>query len=168
LQLLDRTVHLLTERHRSDIESFVSRDAVEACVAVGVRERPPMSDVSYFAFVDPSGGSADSFTIAIGHRQNTLSVIDVVCEVRPPFSPEAVVTEFVDLLKRYRVGTVVGDRYGGEFPREAFRKQGIQYELAPRSKSDLYKDLLAAINSRQVELPAVRKVSLKTATGRWS
>ena len=54
---------------RSDIESFVSRDAIEACVAGGVRERAPVPEVYYTAFVDPSGGSADSFTLAIGHRQ---------------------------------------------------------------------------------------------------
>ena len=45
---------------RSDIESFVSREAVEACVSPGVRERAPISDLEYAAFVDPSGGSADS------------------------------------------------------------------------------------------------------------
>ena len=32
---------------RSDIESFVSREAVEACVALGVRERAPLSGLSY-------------------------------------------------------------------------------------------------------------------------
>ena len=29
---------------RTDVETFVAREAVEACVALGVRERPPMSD----------------------------------------------------------------------------------------------------------------------------
>jgi hypothetical protein len=38
---------------RSDIESFVSREAVEACVPIGVRERQPISGVTYSAFVDP-------------------------------------------------------------------------------------------------------------------
>ena len=26
---------------RTDVESFVNREAVEACVSIGVRERPP-------------------------------------------------------------------------------------------------------------------------------
>jgi hypothetical protein len=56
------------------------------------------------------------------------------------------------LLKCYRVNSVVGDRYGGEWPREQFRKLGVRYELSPRPKSDLYKDVLPLINSRQVEL----------------
>src|SRR5262249_38950851 len=48
--------------------------------------------------------------------------------------------------------TVTGDRYGGEWPREAFRKLGIAYELSPRPKSELYRDFLPLVNSRQVEL----------------
>jgi hypothetical protein len=136
---------------RSDIESFVSRDAVEACVAIGIRERAPVPDISYYAFVDPSGGSADSFTLAIGHKEATV-IIDAVREITPPFSPENAVTELVDLLKRFGISTVVGDRYGGEWPREQFRKLGVAYELSSRPKSELYKDLLPLINSRQVEL----------------
>jgi len=55
--------------------------------------------VRYSAFVDPSGGSADSFTLAIGHRQDDVAVVDCVREVRPPSSPESVITEFAALLK---------------------------------------------------------------------
>ena len=55
---------------RSDVESFVSREAVEACVSLGVRERAPLSGLRYSAFVDPSGGSADSMTLAVGHRED--------------------------------------------------------------------------------------------------
>jgi len=46
-------------------------------------------------------------------------------EVKPPFSPEAVIEDFAILLKTYRVTRVNGDRYAGEFPRELFRKRGI-------------------------------------------
>jgi hypothetical protein len=99
---------------RNDIESFVSREAVEACVTPGVRERPPVSDVRYSAFVDPSGGSADSMTLAIGHRLDDVTVLDAVRERRPPFSPEDVVAEFAALLKSYRITKVQGDRYAGE------------------------------------------------------
>jgi hypothetical protein len=51
-----------------------------------------------------------------------------------------------------RVEQVTGDRFGGEFPREAMRKRDIKYEIAEKPKSDLYRDLLPAINSRQVDL----------------
>jgi hypothetical protein len=137
---------------RSDIESFVNREAVEACVPIGVRERPPLSGVTYSAFVDPSGGSADSMTLAIGHREDNVAVLDAIRERRPPFSPEDVVAEFSAILKSYRVSNVTGDRYAGEWPRERFREHGIAYEPAAKPKSDLYRELLPAINSRMVDL----------------
>jgi len=137
---------------RSDIESFVSREAVEACVSVGVRERAPVSGIRYSAFVDPSGGSADSMTLAIGHEHDDVAILDAVREVRPPFSPEDVVSEFAALLKSYRVTEVTGDRYAGEWPRERFDVHDVKYEVAAKPKSDLYRDLLPAINSRKVDL----------------
>ncbi len=39
---------------RSDLEAFVAREVVEACIARGVYERPPQSGLRYCAFVDPS------------------------------------------------------------------------------------------------------------------
>ena len=79
---------------RTDVETFVSREAVEACVAPGVRERPPVLDEYYSAFVDPSGGSADAMTLAIGHREGDVVVIDALRERRPPLSPDDVAAEF--------------------------------------------------------------------------
>ncbi|MCW8917521.1 MAG: hypothetical protein OQL08_01695 [Gammaproteobacteria bacterium] len=141
---------------RSDLEAFVTREAVEACVVPGRYELPNLSTNRYRAFVDPSGGSADSMTLAIAHEERrdkqTITVIDAVREVKPPFSPEAVVTDFCALLKGYRISTVTGDRYGGEWCREPFKKQGIKYELSAKPRSDLYRDMLPLINSGQIEL----------------
>ena len=139
-------------QYRFDIENFASREAVEAVVSLGVRERAPVTGIEYRAFVDPSGGSADAFTLAIGHKQDDTAVIDAVREARPPFSPESVVDEFSALLKSYRVSEVTGDRYAGEWPREQFRKRGITYALAEKPRSDLYRDFLPAVNSRTVDL----------------
>jgi hypothetical protein len=137
---------------RSDIESFVAREAVEACVSLGVRERPPLSNMSYAGFVDPSGGSSDSMTLAIAHREDNLTIIDCLRERRPPFSPEDVTAEFAETLKSYGISKVTGDRFGGAWPTERFDVHGINYEAAAKPKSDLYRDLLPAINSRQVDL----------------
>ena len=137
---------------RSDIESLLAREAVEACISTGVRERPYVSGLRYFGFVDPSGGSADSFTLAIAHKENDVAILDAVREARPPFSPEAIVSEFAALLKAYRISTITGDRYAGEWPRERFRVHGIKYEPAAKPKSDLYRDLLPVINSGRVDL----------------
>jgi hypothetical protein len=90
-------------------------------------------------------------TLAIAHQERDRSVLDCLREARPPFSPEAVIAEFVGVLHSYRVATVVGDRFGGEFAREPFRKAGIDYRLSAAPKSDLYRDVLPLINSGRVE-----------------
>jgi hypothetical protein len=140
---------------RTDIESFVAREVVEALVVPDRRELPPLAGTAYHAFVDPSGGSADSMTLAIGHFEGTgdeRCILDLVREVRPPFSPESVATEFARTLRDYRVHAVAGDRYGGEWPRERFREHGIRYEVAEKPKSDLYREFLPLLNSSRVEL----------------
>ena len=137
---------------RTDIESYIAIEAVMACVSTGVRERPPVLDEYYMGFVDPSGGSSDSMTLAIGHRQGEVVVVDATREVRPPFSPDDVAAEFASVLKSYRITTVHGDRYGGEWPRERLRTRDIGYEVAEKPKSDLYRDLLPLINARQIDL----------------
>jgi hypothetical protein len=139
---------------RTDVEGFVALEVVEACVG-DYREQQPAADNSYEAFVDPSGGSDDSFALAISHKdyRSDCVVIDAVREVRPPFSPEQVVGDFAALLKSYRVASVTGDRYAGEFPRELFRKHGISYELATLTKSELFRDFLPLLNSVRVTLP---------------
>jgi hypothetical protein len=137
---------------RTDVETFVAREAVEACVSPGVRERPPLPDLDYAAFADPSGGSADSMTLAIGHKEGDAVVIDAIRERRPPFSPDDVSSEFAALLKTYRIGKVTGDRYAGEWPRERLASHGIGYEPAERPKSDLYRDMLPLINARRLDL----------------
>lgn len=137
---------------RSDIETYISREAVEQCIVPGRIELPPVADIRYSAFVDPSGGSKDSMTLAIAHTENGLKILDAIRESKPPFSPDQVVSDFADLLKRYRVKTVTGDRYAGEWPRERFRVHGIHYKTADKPKSDLYRDFLPLLNSGQVEL----------------
>jgi hypothetical protein len=139
---------------RTDVESFVNADVVEACVG-DFREQQPCADNTYESFCDPSGGSDDSFAIAISHKDyhNDTVVIDVVREARPPFSPEQVIGDFAALLKSYRIASVTGDHYAGEFPRELFRKHGISYELATLTKSELFRDFLPLLNSVRVTLP---------------
>ena len=138
---------------RSDLESYVDRGAVEACVEPGVRERAPLPGVRYQGFCDPSGGRQDAMTMAIGHREGDVAVLDCTRERRPPFSPGGVVAEFAETLRAYGgVTTIKGDRYGGAWPEQEFRKHGVRYEPAERPKSDLYRKLLPLINSRRVEL----------------
>jgi len=137
---------------RTDLEAFVTLETVEQCVG-DFPELYPTARHRYFAFTDPSGGSSDSFTLAIAHKQGEQVVIDAVREVRPPFSPEATINEFTILLRSYRVTKVTGDKYAGEFPRELFRRRGVTYWTSEKSKSDLYRDMLPALNSGRILLP---------------
>jgi hypothetical protein len=125
-------------RWRTDTAAFVDRTVVEACVAEGMRERGPERGCRYVAFVDPSGGASDSFTLAVAHKDpDDRIIIDCIREARPPFSPEAVVDEFACVLRAYGISKVVGDRYGGVFPVELFRKNGISFRPCDRTKSQL-------------------------------
>ena len=138
---------------RNDLSDYVPRAVVDAATVIGRFEIPPMHGQSYIAFVDPSGGTgADSMTIAIAHMEREIAILDAVREVRPPFSPETVTTDFTTLLKSYWIDKLVGDRYAGEWPRERFRVHGIEYALSEAPKSEIYQSFLPALNSRRVEL----------------
>ena len=105
--------------------------------------------LGYVAFVDPSGGRRDQFTVAVAHRQKDKAIVDMVRAWKPPFNPEQITEECSKVLKPYRIAAVVGDAYGGEWPREQFRKHGIHYEVE-REES---KPTLSRIDSRR-EFPA--------------
>jgi hypothetical protein len=138
---------------RDDLEAYVSLDVVQACIDVGVTDRPPSILTDYFAFCDPSGGRADAMTLAIAHAEGERAVIDLIRETRPPFNPEEVVVAFAEDMKRYRCHSAKADRYAAEWVRTAFARHGIDLRPSDASKSDLYASLLPALNSGQVRLP---------------
>jgi hypothetical protein len=145
--------NLYLAEFRSDIETYARREIVESCVIPSRFELPPIQGVRYVAFCDPAGGSGkDSMTLAVAHRENETLILDCLREVRPPFSPDQTVKDFAQTLKRYALSSVVGDRYGGEWPREKFREQGFEYRVSEKSKSDLYREMLPLLNSGEVEL----------------
>lgn len=145
---------------RSDLESYVSVEALRRCVAEGRTEGPPTPDqCAHFAFCDPSGGSgSDSFTLAIAHGEEigeggrVVAVLDLLLERRPPFSPAAVTAEFAEALGRYGCDEVTGDRYAGEWPREEFARCSVTYQVSERTRSEIYLAFLPALNSGRVEL----------------
>jgi hypothetical protein len=143
---------------RSDVAEFVDLAVLEACTADGVFEIPPLPDIRYVAFVDPSGGSSDSMTLAIAHHDDGVAVLDCVREVRAPFQPEAVVADFCMTLAAYGVAKVTGDRYAGEWPREQFKKRNVDYVPSERVKSDIYRDALPLLNSRKCQLLDIRRL----------
>jgi hypothetical protein len=157
---------------RDDIEDFLSLEAIQACcVLPGELARHPY--VAYRAFVDPSGGRADAFTLAIGHRRKDTGkyAVDSLRGWKPPFNPDEVVAEIVEGLRRYGVNTVTGDRYAASWVSSSFEKHKIRYEHCAKVKSELYLDFEGFVNTGRVELPESERlvnelVSLERRRGR--
>jgi hypothetical protein len=137
---------------RGDLAVFVGRETLDAAIEIGVAVRAPLDGVAYLGFVDPSGGSSDSMTLAIAHAEGARIVVDFIGERKAPFAPSSVVEEFAAVLRQYRLSRVQGDRYAGEWPREAFQSQGVTYEVAPLNRSELYLATLPLLNSGRVSL----------------
>ncbi|HEX3861081.1 MAG TPA: hypothetical protein VHY35_05260 [Stellaceae bacterium] len=138
---------------RDDLSSFVDPEAVAACVAKGCRQRAYNTRIGYRAFCDPSGGRGDSMTLGIAHRdKDGKAILDHLEEARPPFDPKVVVASFASILKVYKIRTVIGDNYSGNWCVSEFREHGVVYEPSERNRSQIYFDLLPLINSGQVEL----------------
>jgi hypothetical protein len=139
---------------RSDVEGYVVREAVMACVTPGVYERPPDRRIAYCGFADMSGGSRDSAALCIAHNQFGKQVITIDClrEIKSPHSPEQACEEFAKVLKSYGLARVVTDRYAGAWPVEQFGRFNIYCEAAADPKGALYLNMLPFINSGRVEL----------------
>jgi hypothetical protein len=139
---------------RSDLELYVSLEIVQACIG-DYYELAPAKGVRYHAFTDFAGGSGkDSAALAISYRdRDGRIIISCIRETQPPFSPAAVIEDYAHLCKSYRIKRITGDRFGGEFPREAFRQNGLTYEPADKPKSAYYVDLLPLLNSGRISLP---------------
>jgi len=148
---------------RSDISSFMNLDWLEQAVEVGCYERPPKGEIEYQAFCDPSGGAHDSFTLAIAHKEEEKLVLDLIREHQPPFDPSKVTAELAQDLTRYHCHQVVGDRYSGEWVREAFRNHEIHYRLSDRTKSELYLEALPLFATGSVRLLDHRRLVTQLA-----
>jgi hypothetical protein len=138
---------------RSDLADFVDREVIDALMVKDRYENPPVIGIQYVAFIDVSGGSSDSMVLCIGHSpQPGYFVLDMIREWRPPFDPAASVQEAASLCRAYHAFRVIGDAFGGEWPRERFREQGISYDLADLTKVKIYIEALPTLNARKAEL----------------
>jgi hypothetical protein len=135
---------------RSDIESFLPMEVIERVVIPGRIELPFIGKFSYHGFVDPAGGGGDSFALSIGHKENEKVVQDVLRAQKG--DPHQIVKGYAEVLKKYGIHEVQGDRYAGTWVSEAFRSEGINYKASELNKSELYIEVLPYINSGMVEL----------------
>jgi hypothetical protein len=146
---------------RTDVETFITREVVDACTVPGRFELPRVAGIPYICAVDPSGGSGDSFTAAVAHydHRTRRAVLDAVRERRSPLSPDDCAIEYSALARSYGVHRVTGDNYAREWPRERFRVHGVHYDPAERTKNQCYLELLPLLNAGRVELLDHRRMA---------
>jgi hypothetical protein len=137
---------------RSDLESFISIETVQACVERGVIERPPLGGRKYVSFTDPSGGSGDSMVGAVGHLESGILVVDAVREILAPFDPESATDELARMFHHFRINTTHGDAYSSAWCRTAFERRAITYLHCELPRTALYLNLLPYLNARTIRL----------------
>lgn len=137
---------------RSDCERPLSREALQAVTMKDRREIAYAPGLQFNAFIDASGGSSDSMTLAIAHKKANRVVLAATREKTAPFDPGVVVADFAKILRAYRITRVRADRYAAEWPKAQFAKYGIAYLPSELSKSELYGEFIPMVNSQRVEL----------------
>jgi hypothetical protein len=145
---------------RSDLAAFLDEETTDRAIDFDrplERVRSHDGKSRYRAFVDPSGGRHDAFSICIGHSlghgQQKTFTCDVIRARRPPFDPREVVAEYSSLLKEFGLSSVSGDRYSAEWVTSAFGEHGITYTAAEKSKSDLYLESLPLFTRGAISIP---------------
>ena len=135
--------------------AFLDQGAVLAAVVDGRRSLPPEEGVTYAAFCDMSGGSSDDAVLAIAHKVDKRVVVDLVEKQAGgcPFDPRAAVAKFCEILKRYKLSRVVGDKYAGETFRLDFQGRALTYQPSELTTTELYEQLEPRLNAGEVELP---------------
>jgi len=138
---------------RDDVENFLTVEMIEGATVAGRWQLPPVDGVTCQAFVDPSGGRADSFTLAIAHLEESGRVVlDRLEERKPPLAPQDVAREYAEIMKLYGCYTCQGDRYAGEWVVKAFADNDISYQSSPLTKSEIYLEFLPILTQRRIDL----------------
>jgi len=138
--------------YRDDIASYLDRDLVEGLVDHGVTARPPIPGVRYRSGTDPSGGSKDSFTMAVCHDEGNAAIVDCIVEIRAPFNPTSATEQMASVLKSYGLAETTGDRYAAAWVVDAFAKCGIRYRHSELDRSAVYAEALPLFTSGRVRL----------------
>jgi hypothetical protein len=138
---------------RTDVSTFLDRALIESAVDNGITVRPRLPNVRYRAFADPSGGSSDSFTLAISHTEkNETVVLDCLVEAPSPFNPDEVTARMAKIMREYGTAECVGDRYGAQWVMQSFAAKGINYRHSHRDRSSIYGDALPLFTAGRVRL----------------
>jgi hypothetical protein len=140
---------------RQDISAYLDEEVLEQAVDHGrPLELPPRAGVFYVAHVDAAGGvGADSYTVAISHREDETLVVDVVRGTAGKFDPAAVTRQYAALLREYGISRVKGDAYAAEWVAGSWRECGTYYERSELPKSGIYLECIPLFARGLVRLP---------------
>ena len=132
------------------ISTFLSAAWLDAAVQRGVRELPPAQGARHVAGVDMSGGGADASALSVARAEGRGAdqVVTQVFARRWPkprgerVDVEGVVAEIAQVLRRYGLSKVHGDRYTADVYPAMFRRHGVEYAnpTARVSGEDKYLD----------------------------
>jgi Terminase large subunit, T4likevirus-type, N-terminal len=139
---------------RNDLSSFLDDAVIDSAIEHGrPHELPPRQGLKYFCFVDPSGGRHDAFCCAVAHREGDRVIIDLVRGRSPPFDPQQVAGEYVDLAQSYGVRTLTGDNYAAAWVSETFKRAGASFDAAKFPKSKIYLNVLPLFSRGLISIP---------------
>jgi hypothetical protein len=139
---------------RIDVSAFLDDALIDAAVDRGrPLELPPQAEVEYLAVTDSSGGRGDAYTFAIGHKNGSEFVIDVLRGTHPPFDPLEVTKEYARVARQYGITEVTRDHYAAEWVSAAWRDCGIRCERSELTKSEIYLECLPLFARGVVRLP---------------
>ena len=137
---------------RSDLEAFVSREIIDACTTRASTNAPRSTTFQYTAFFDGAVVRVRTVrSLSLGTAKATWPLS--MRSGRPDlhFRHRSLFAATPSFAQHYGVEKY-GGPWGGEWPRELFREQGISYECAEKSASDLYVEALPLLNSHRVRL----------------
>ena len=140
---------------RTDVAAFLDDALIDAAIDLDrPSELPPRVGTVYVAFVDAAGGvGADSYTLAIAHREGDLIVVDAIRGTSSKFNPAEITRQYAALAKGYGISTVVGDAYGSEWVAGAWREAGVAYVRSDQNKSAIYLEAMPLFARGVARLP---------------
>lgn len=128
---------------REDVSTLLDPALLESAMGgKDNRHLPLMFDPAkrYYAFLDPSSGRQDSFTMSLGFQDAYSQQIVVARyeERTAPCDVTKVVEEYAAILKAYGLHRATSDRHAAGWVESAFKKHGIQIDFTSKTKSELY------------------------------
>jgi hypothetical protein len=143
-----------------DVDSFLPGAWVEQAVVSDRHELAAQPGMKYVAACDTSGGGADTFSMAIVHSQTQNSEQKIVQNVMKGWNRsksgtmdlEGTVKQIAEILKRYKLDEITGDKYAAGWVRERFQAESLRYQDAEIDKSQVYLEVEPLFAQGRIEI----------------